>query len=116
MTRGTVYALNDTDEAVDGELTVEYWTYDGKIASARTKHVTVPPESATEVEAFREPEGRKTFLVMTLRTRCGTCQNDWHFDFYRHVPLADAVVRKEVSSTNGRMTVALETDKPAFFV
>ena len=116
VTRGTVYALNDTDEVVDGELTVEYWTYDGQIASAQTKHVTVPPESATEVEVFREPEGRKTFLVLTLRTRCGICQNDWHFDFYRNVPLAATLVKKEVSFKDDTMQVVLEADKPAFFV
>ena len=121
MTRGRVFALNDTSETVTGALTLEYWTYDGRIVSAEGKSVTLPPDSSTAVATFAQPRPQPssldpqtpTFLVLTLQTAKGTFQNDWHFGFYKDMPLAAAKVTATVTPS-GALTLA--TDKPAFYV
>jgi len=116
VTKGQVFAMNDTAETVSGQLTLAYWTYDGKVLSSETKSVTLPPDSATEVAAFRQPttDDRQsaTFLVMTLKTAKETVRNDWHFGFFKDVPLANAKVDVKVDGYK----VTLTTDKPAFYV
>ena len=115
VTKGMVLALNDTAETVRGELAVEYWSYDGRIVRAETRAVALPPDSATPVVAFAKPAGPEaTFLVLTLTTPRGTYQNDWHFGFYKDMPLAKAQVAAKTADA-GR-TLALTTDRPAFFV
>ena len=125
-TRGRLYALNDTAQAVTGDLLVEYWTYDGKIVASEKKRVTLPPGSSTPVSVFgegnlfsraeraqhAENQQNNYFLVMTLKTPHGEFQNDWHFGFYKDRPLADAKVEVKVEGEE----VTLGTDKPAFFV
>ena len=139
VTRGAIYALNDTAETVKGELLVEYWTYDGKIVASEEKSVTLPPDSSVAVGDFRSPTvnrcSQAAFLVLTLRTPHGEFQNDWHFGFYKDMPLAKA----NIDITAGRVVpnarrrhgdmppyrvdspkmvhqITLSTDKPAFFV
>jgi len=123
VTRGKVYALNDTAETVKGELLVEYWTYDGQIVSAETKSVELAPDSSTDVGAFaqRGSQGTAspTFLVLTLKTKFGTYQNDWHFGFYKDMPLENVELKMEnvkCGSEDGTFAINLSTDKPAFFV
>ena len=128
--RGRIFALNDTAETVKGELLVEYWTYDGKIARAERKSVTLPPDSSTVVGSFEgqrtKDNGQRpeTFLVLTLTTPRGTYQNDWHFGFFKDMPLAKANVRLANASgeaeslplvKNGN-SITLVTDAPAFYV
>ncbi len=118
VTRGRVFGLNDTAETVTGELTLEYWTYDGRIVSAETRPVALPPDSSTAVAAFARPGSASrpscpTFLVLTLKTAQGTFQNDWHFGFYRDMPLAPAKVTARVAPSGA---VELATDRPAFYV
>ena len=112
--KGRVFVLNDTAEAVKGELLVEYWTYDGKVVSAETKAVTLSPDSSKEVSSFAHRPA--TFLVLTLNTEFGTYQNDWHFGFYKDMPLAEVKIETKTGGKNGRLAVSLSTDKPAFFV
>ena len=117
VTRGRVFGLNDTAETVTGELTLEYWTYDGRIVSAETRPVALPPDSSTAVAAFARPTPdnahASTFLVLTLKTAQGPFQNDWHFGFYRDMPLAPAKVTARVAPSGA---VELATDRPAFYV
>ena len=113
--RGRIFALNDTAEAVRGDVTVEYWTYDGKVVASEKKSVSLPPDSSTDVGAFARPEGRdlpETFLVVTLKAGNDTFQNDWHFGYYKDMPLSKADIEARV---DGRKVV-LASDKPAFFV
>ena len=115
VTKGMALALNDTAETVRGELAVEYWSYDGRIVRAETRAVALPPDSATPVVAFAKPAGPEaTFLVLTLTTPRGTYQNDWHFGFYKDMPLAKAQVAAKTADA-GR-TLTLSADRPAFFV
>ena len=117
VTHGQVFALNDTAETVTGALTLEYWTYDGRVVSAETKPVALPPDSSTAVASFAQPTPDNahapTFLVLTLKTARGTFQNDWHFGFYRDMPLARAKVTTTVTPSGA---LELATDRPAFYV
>ena len=116
VTKGRVFALNDTDRAVAAEVALEYWTYDGRVASAETRAVTLPPDSSTDVAAFARPAdgAEPTFLVLTLKVGGkAVCQNDWHFGFYKDMPLVAAKVEAKFSPSG---ELALTTDKPAFFV
>jgi beta-mannosidase len=121
LDRGSVFALNDTAETIRGELDVEYWSYDGDVASAKTVGVTVPPDSSEAVADFAAPSAAvasvPTFLVMTFKTAGGTFVNDWHFGRYRDMPLAQAKLRRTVRRT-GDVTYELTVtaDRPAFFV
>lgn len=120
VTRGKIFALNDTSEHVSGRLLIEHWTYDGKIVSTEIKSILIPPDSSTEVGEFHEltvgDQRQITFLVLTLKTSQGVCQNDWHFGFYKDMPLAKAIVQAKVRENDGRKFLVLSTDKPAFFV
>ena len=113
VTKGKIVALNDTAERQAASLRIEYWTYDGRIVASEERSVVLPPDSATTVGTFAKTADG-TFLVLTLKTADGVYQNDWHFDFYRKVPLNEAKVTAKVDAV--RRTVTLSTDRPAFFV
>lgn len=112
--KGGIYALNDTAETLSGELVVEYWTYGGKLVSQKKTSATLPPDSSTRVGSFEPPVGstEPVFLHLTLTTSKGVCRNDWHFGFYKDMPLAKAKVDVKIDGNK----VVLESDKPAFFV
>jgi beta-mannosidase len=118
VSRGSAVALNDTAKAVKGTLDVEYWTYDGRVVRAETKAVELPPDSATEVAKFAAADGlgrsggEKVFLVLTLKTPHGEYQNDWHFGFYKDLPIR----RAKVACAPAEGGVTLTADKPAFYV
>ena len=118
VTRGRIFAINEAAESVEGELLVEYWTYDGQLVSAEAKRVKLPPDSSTVVSSFVQPSISSlrppTFLVLTFKTQYGTFQNDWHFGFYKDMPIAEAKIR--VDPDDEHRKVSLTTDKPAFFV
>jgi beta-mannosidase len=112
--KGGIYALNDTAETLKGELLVEYWSYDGKIVSSEKSAVTLSPDSSTRVGSFAQPVDSEepVFLHLTLTTSKGVSRNDWHFGFYKDMPLADAKVSVKLDGNK----LTLSSDKPAFFV
>ena len=113
--RGRIVALNDTAETLTGELTEERWTYDGRIASAKTKTVVLPPDSATKVDVFARMDSETPeFLVLSLKTTWGVVHNDYHFAPYRDLPLEKAAIDVKAEPDGRRVT--LSADKPAFFV
>ena len=114
VTKGSVFALNDTAETLDGELLVEYWTYSGKVVSVEKKSVSLPSGSSTKVGSFAKPaeSGEPVFLHLTLTTAQGISRNDWHFGYYKDMPLAAAKIEAKVDGD----TLAISSDKPAFFV
>ena len=121
LTRGRIFALNDTAETVRGELTVEYMDYDGRVVSAETRSAAMPPDSAGAVADFAMPPsgggGKPVFLAMTLKTAAGTFVNDWHFGRYRDMPVAQAKLERSVRrGGDGKFELRLSADRPAFFV
>ena len=118
--KGRIVALNDTAEVLAGKLTVERWTYDGRVVSVEKKDVSLLPDSTTDVDGFEERAGTEgdqpTFLYLTLKTVHGSVVNDHHFAPYKDIPLARATVGVEVAEEGGQRKLVLSTDKPAFFV
>lgn len=114
--KGNIFAFNDTAEPLSGTLTVEHWTYDGRLAESRTEKVMLPPDSAAVIGRFARKHP-SSFIALTLETPRGTSRNDHHFAPYKDVPLADAEVKAEFSVTaDGRVAAVLSADRPAFFV
>ncbi len=119
LSRGRIFALNDTDAPLRGKLTVEYTGYDGRVVSSETKNVEVPPDGVAAVGSFSAPQtdGTPAFLCMSLETAEGTFVNDWHFGKYRDMPLGQAKIGKSVRMADGgKYELTLSADKPAFFV
>ncbi len=110
LPEGKVAVLNDTAAEAKGELTFEYWGFDGKVLKSEKKPVVVKPDSAAVVASYEKMEN--AFLHLVLKTSEGTFENDWMFDSYKNYDLADAKVEAKVEG----LRVTLTTDKPAFFV
>ena len=118
VTRGRVFAINDTPKVMEGKLTLEYWSYSGEIVSAETFDLVLAPDSSTDVAGFEKPSlpgNSDVFLYLTLETDEGIVRNEWHFDFYKNLPLEDAKIRADISLDGGETCLLLSTDKPAFF-
>jgi beta-mannosidase len=115
---GKVRLLNDTAEKVDGKLTLEYLSYDGRTLSGTVSGLAVSPDTAVEAGAFTPR--KDAFLLMTLETAHGIYRNDWHFDYWKNVPLESAKVDFRVLERKGGgmspIRVEISTDKPAFYV
>ena len=64
-----------------------------------------------------EAERCGRFLELSL-TRDGkeVAYNNWHFAEWKASPLAEADVKASVAVKDGKWTVTLSTDKPAFYV
>ena len=70
-----------------------------------------------EAEFGSEKERRNRFLEMTLESGgCTAAYNTWLFDEFKNCPLRNADVRCSTSDTDGKWTVTLTSDAPAFFV
>ena len=117
------YAINDTQEAMEGELVVEAVAFDG---SSRAEHerrkVKMPigrSVTATTISeaAFGDVEARrKTFLLATLKTPRGTVRDFRLFGEFRDAPLADPKLKVETADLGGRFSVTITAEKPAFYV
>ena len=113
------WAVNDKDEPLVGSAKLETWTFDGRIADAKTLAMDVPARSARclgrfPLSAFGADAARRDRFLALSADECP--DNEWQFQFYRESNLAKAEVKAEVSDANGVWTVTLSTDKPAFFV
>ena len=107
---GTVWGVNDLPNEMAGELTLERWTFAGKLASSRTLAVALAANRATEL-AKVEPKADE-FLVMRLRTDRGEYANEKLFAHYKDSPLEPTEVRAAFDG----FQVTLSCDRPAFFV
>ena len=108
--RGDVVVLNDTTDALAGEVVAEYWSYDGRLVASEAFRASVAADAAKAVGTFRRRPG--TFLSL----RHGDFRNDWHFGFYKDLPLAEARVEAKVEGQGQEWVVELSADRPAFFV
>ena len=113
---GRIVAINDSPDDLTGELTVEYWSYDGKKPlNVETETVSIQANGATKIGNFAtDPKVLRggSFIVLTLKAGGRVARNDCHFGPYRDQPLAKANVKAKVEGAR----VTLTTDRPAFFV
>ena len=109
-TNGVVFCVNDRPAPVPAKLTLEEWTFDGRLASSRALNLELPADRAAEVA--RVTPRKDVFVVTRLETADGTHVNDRLFAPYREASLAPAKVKVRTDGCR----VVLEADRPAFFV
>lgn len=118
------YGVNDTNEPVEGELTIEAVSFDG---SSRTLHercmATLPPRRSVAMASISEEafggldKRRDAFLLATLSTPRGTVQDFRLFGEFRNAPLADPKIKVATADLgDGRFEVTLDVATPAFYV
>ncbi|MCR5413552.1 MAG: glycoside hydrolase family 2 protein [Kiritimatiellae bacterium] len=106
---GSIVAVNDSPDRLTGELTVEYWAYDGvRPAFSERTRVTIEPDGVTAIG--RAEKRGNLFAVLTLHAGGGVARND--SAVYRQTAMAEPCI---VAMMNGG-EVTLSTDRPAFFV
>jgi beta-mannosidase len=121
-----VWAVNDRAAPAKAEASVELWGYNGKTIAAQKLSGEIAPRSAQllgrlSVASFgsdKELDQRFLEVVMTAEVegKEETARNEWFFDPFKRCDLGDASVDAIPALRNGKWTVTLTTDKPAFFV
>ncbi len=123
-----IWAVNDKSFAVDAEVTVAEYDFEGADGKSFTEKVRLEPGSARLVRKVARSdygscpdELARKFLRMKLVGTGGgesfSSYNDWMFELYKKSPLASARVRRTFGKTeDGKWTVTLSTDKPVFWV
>ena len=121
-----VWAVNDFGAPAKAGAAVEVWGFDGKKLETVTLAGEIAPRSASLLGKFpvsrfgTEKELTERFLEVVLTAQLddqtAKHRNEWYFNFFKACPLGDALVDAIPAERNGRWTVTLTTDKPAFFV
>ena len=123
-----VRAVNDAAEPFAGTVRVEQWTFGGDVKVLETLPVRLRPHEGAIVKSRHvssfggEAKRAQSFLRLRLEGRSGDapCQadDDWVFEKFRNVDLADAKVAFSVAEgpRPGTFAVRLQSDKPAFYV
>ena len=121
-----VWAVNDRAATAKANAAVELWEYSGKKLDTLKLSGDIAPRSALllgrlPVSKFgtgRELDQRFLEVVLTADVAGAeeTVRNEWNFGAYKRCDLGDAAVDAIPAVRNGRWTVTLTTDKPAFFV
>jgi beta-mannosidase len=121
-----VWAVNDRAVTAKAEAAVELWDYNGKKLQTEILKGEIAARSALllgrlPISMFgKDKELDQRFLEVVLTAEVGdtkeTHRNEWYFSAFKRCPLGDAVVDAIPAERNGRWTVTLTTDKPAFFV
>jgi beta-mannosidase len=120
------WAVNDYGTSAKAEAAVEVWGFDGKKIETVPLTGEIAPRSALLLGKFpasrfgNEKELTERFLEVVLTAELDgqkvKFSNEWLFNFYKTCTLGDAVVDAIPAERNGKWTVTLTTDKPAFFV
>ncbi len=106
---GSVFAINECLDDIEGYLTVEYWRYDARKPSHIHKTlVSVKADGASKIGRVERRDGH--FAVLTLKAGGGVARND-------SVPYREARLRRPnfTYHVDGN-EVTVSTDVPAFFV
>ena len=121
-----VWAVNDHAVPAQAEAAVELWSFGGKKLETQTLKGEVAPRSAlllgklpvSDFGGQKELEQRFLEVVLTANVGGQTVKhrNEWYFNFFKRCDLGDAAVDAITAERNGKWTVTLTTDKPAFFV
>ena len=120
------WAVNDFAEPIAVEASVEVWGFDGTRLDEVALPAELAPRSARMLGKFPlsrfgdDAERVDRFIEVVVRGetagRMLTHRNEWFFHAYKRHALGDALVDAIPADRQGRWTVTLTTDKPAFFV
>jgi beta-mannosidase len=121
-----VWAVNDRAVPAAAEAAVELWSYSGQKLETVSLKGEVAARSAAllgKLPVSRFGTGKELdqrFLEVVLTADVGGTKeqhrNEWYFSAFKRCDLGDARVDAIPAERNGRWTVTLTTDKPAFFV
>lgn len=110
-----VKVLNDLAEAVDAEVSAEFFAFDGRLLKTVTQRLTAEPNSVADWGGGtlkKDDVSEPAFLVLTLKSAHGVSRNEWFFGYFKEFDLSEASVEAGVEG----FKVSLKTDRPAFFV
>jgi len=121
-----VWAVNDFASPAKAEAAVELWSFAGQKLETQKLSADLAPRSAKQLGRFpvskfgQSKELGQRFLEVALTAdvdgKKETHRNEWYFDAFKRCGLGDAAVDAIPADRNGKWTVTLTTDKPAFFV
>jgi len=117
-----IWSVNDTARPVVASIRARLVAFDGTIVEEKSFEVTVPARAAQLVDArtlasFGSEEDRRSrFIAVELTAGGKTFRNDRFFTTCREAKVAAADVSAELAERDGKWTVTLKTDKPAFHV
>ena len=122
-----VWAVNGCDAAFDGTVSLDLWTLDGTCKPFEKHVMRIAPRSVAKVgeyklDAFGDDVVTRaaSFLRMRLDGRAGavaeSVSNEWMFDLFMNMNLVKTGIKTTFAEKDGKFLVALEAEKPAFFV
>ena len=122
-----LYAVNDRNAAFDATLYLRCIGFDGEVRSVTNITAKLPPRSSVKLGEMAETafgdiaRRRGSFLHLELSARGADgavdhAVNDWRFDEYRYLKLQSANVVAQAAERDGRWTVTLSCERPAFEV
>ena len=121
-----LFVVSDVLEKLKAEVKVTCWSFAGKVLREFTFNSTLKANESKEIHVFKETElnGMKPgeyFIEVTCRAESPSGKVFEHQNFTWSAPLKvspveKAVLKTEVKEREGKITVKVTTDKPAFFV
>ncbi len=118
-----IWAINDTPSEKSYTAVVRLWTFGGEIVSEKAVPVALAGGKSVKAAEFAlddfgsETERRGRFVELQLLCDGkALAYNTWMFGEYKDCPLEKASVNCIPAESDGRWTVTLAADKPAFFV
>lgn len=121
-----LFVVSDVLEKLKAEVKVTCWSFAGKVLKEFTFNSTVKANESKEIHVFKDSElnGMKPgeyFIEVSCHAEGSSGKVFEHQNFTWSAPLKSspvekAVVKTEVKEKNGKITVKVTTDKPAFFV
>jgi len=115
-----VWAVNDRTASVPVRVAASFRDFGGKVLSSETLTAELKPLSATLLKTYpAEPDAARRFLALRLEADGGRTvfRNERMLAAFKDSPVADATVTSVPKlEADGRWTVRLETDRPAFYV
>ena len=117
-----IWVVNDTGSDREYTAVVRLWSFGGEVVSEKYLPVKVAGDTSAMAAEFSLSEfgdpasrgGRFIELQLLYRNREVAC-NTWLFSEFKNSPLEKASVSCTPAVSDGRWTVTLTADKPAFF-
>jgi beta-mannosidase len=114
-----VTLTNDTAATVKGDLTLAWYTPEGKPVATEALKTEVGPDSAKEVRSWTPaelPEATTHFLEVTFHHAGGVSRSTVFLTEPKKVNLPDPELSFQVEEKNGHLEVVVTAQKPAFWV
>ena len=121
----TLTAVNDGPKPVGVKMRLRLMTFDSKTLMTEDFEAQVEPNNAAHLKTYSENDfgtdnsRRGRFLVVDIEAddpAIKTYQSGWFFDAPKNLNMEMPTIRQDVADRDGKWSVTLSTDKPAFGV